>query len=217
MFLLNERVQGVPPELLDLYEKVCPSTIGHMTDFGFITGLKPFQSNFHFVGNAVTVQLPHMDSIAIHKAVDVVKPGDVLCVNTCSEYDRAPLGELVGYAYKTKGVAGVIIDGCITDVKALKEMGLLIYSYGVSALTTRSLGIEGMINVPIAIQNVVVKPGDLVVADDDGIFVVDPKFAKEYGERAIAKQNGEPATKKRIDAGESLPHINGNYKYFEKA
>ena len=169
------------------------------------------------MGNAVTVQLPHMDSIAIHKAVDVVKPGDVLCVNTCSEYDRAPLGELVGYAYKTKGVAGVIIDGCITDVKALKEMGLLIYSYGVSALTTRSLGIEGMINVPIAIQNVVVKPGDLVVADDDGIFVVDPKFAKEYGERAIAKQNGEPATKKRIDAGESLPHINGNYKYFEKA
>ena len=67
---------------------------------------------------------------------------------------------------------------------------------GVSALTTRSVGIEGMINVPIAIDNVVIKPGDLVVADDDGIFVVDPEFAKEYGERAVAKQNGEPATKK---------------------
>ena len=96
-------------------------------------------------------------------------------------------------------------------------MDLPIFCRGVSALTTRSVGIEGMINVPIAIDNVVIKPGDLVVADDDGIFVVDPEFAKEYGERAVAKQNGEPATKKRIDAGESLPHINGNYKYFEKA
>ena len=52
-----------------------------------------------------------------------------------------------------------------------------------------------MINVLIAIDNVVIKPGDLVVADDDGIFVVDPQFAKEYGERAVTKQNGEPATK----------------------
>lgn len=217
MFLMKERVQGVTDELRELYQAVCPSSIGHMTDFGFITSLKPFQKDFHFVGNAVTVQLPHMDSIAIHKAIDVVQPGDVLCVNTCNEYDRAPLGELVGYSYKKKGVAGVIIDGCITDVKALQAMDLPIFCRGVSALTTRSVGIEGMINVPIAIDNVVIKPGDLVVADDDGIFVVDSEFAKEYGERAVAKQNGEPATKKRIDAGESLPHINGNYKYFEKA
>ena len=181
MFLMKERVQGVTDELRKLYEDVCPSSIGHMTDFGFITSLKPFQKDFHFVGNAVTVQLPHMDSIAIHKAIDVVQPGDVLCVNTCNEYDRAPLGELVGYSYKKKGVAGVIIDGCITDVKALQAMDLPIFCRGVSALTTRSVGIEGMINVPIAIDNVVIKPGDLVVADDDGIFVVDPQFAKEYG------------------------------------
>ena len=72
-----------------------------------------------------------------------------------------------------------------------------------------------MINVPIAIDHVVVKPGDLVVADDDGIFVVDPKYAKEFGERAIKKQNGEPAIRARLDAGESLPRINGNHKYYE--
>ena len=102
MFLMKERVQGVTDELRELYQAVCPSSIGHMTDFGFITSLKPFQKDFHFVGNAVTVQLPHMDSIAIHKAIDVVQPGDVLCVNTCNEYDRAPLGELVGYSYKKK-------------------------------------------------------------------------------------------------------------------
>lgn len=215
MFICNERVEGVTDELRKLYENVSPSSIGHMTDFGFITSLKPFQKNFHFVGNAVTVQLPRLDSIAIHNAIDVVKPGDVLCVSTCGEYNSAPLGEMVGYSYKLKGIAGVILDGAICDVKALQEMGLNIYCRGISALTTRSVGLEGMINVPIAIDHVVVKPGDLVVADDDGIFVVDPKYAKEFGERAIKKQNGEPAIRARLDAGESLPRINGNHKYYE--
>lgn len=215
MFIMNTRVQGVTPELLELFEEVCPSTIGHMTDFGFIKGLKPLLENFHFVGNAVTVQLPHMDSIGVHNAVDVVQEGDVLCVNTCGEYDRACLGEIVAYAYAEKKVAAILIDGCITDVKAVKQMGVPVFSRGVSPLTTRSLGIEAAINVPVAIDGVVVKPGDLVVGDDDGVLVLDPSIAKEFGERAIAKQNGEPALKEKIHAGASLPHLNGNAKYFE--
>lgn len=215
MWICNERVQGVTPELLELFQEVCPSTIGHMTDFGFIKGMIPVGENFHFVGNAVTVQLPHMDSIGIHNAVDVVKEGDVLCINTCGEYDRAPLGEIVAYAYKTKKVAAIVIDGCITDVKAIRKMGMPVFSRGVSPLTTRSLGIEAAINVPIAIGGVVIKPGDLVVGDDDGVLVMDPSIAKEFGEKAIAKQNNEPALKKKIDEGGSLPHLNGNHKYFE--
>jgi regulator of RNase E activity RraA len=215
MWICNERVQGVTKELLDLYKDVCPSTIGHMTDFGFIKGLESLTQDFHFVGNAVTVQLPHVDGIGIHNAVDVVKEGDVLCVNTCGEYDRACMGEIVAYAYMKKKVAAIIIDGCITDVKAVRKMGMPVFSKGVSPLTTRSLGIEAAINVPVSICGVVVKPGDLVVGDDDGILAIDPSIAKEFGERAVAKQNGEPAIKVKIDAGQSLPHINGNCKYFE--
>lgn len=215
MWICNERVERVTPELIDLFKEVCPSTIGHMTDFGFIKGLVPVNQNFHFVGNAVTVHLPHMDSIGIHNAVDIVKPGDVLCVNTCGEYDRACLGEIVAYAYKNKGVAGILIDGSITDVKAIRAMNLPVLSKGISPLTTRSLGIEAAINVPVSIDGVVVKPGDLVVADDDGALAIDPSIAKEFGLRAVEKQNKEPSIKKRIDAGESLPHINGNHKYYE--
>lgn len=215
MFICNDRVQGVTEELLDLYKEVCPSTIGHMTDFGFLTGLTPLLEDFHFVGNAVTVQLPHMDAVAIHKAVDIVEEGDVLVVNMSGDYERACMGELVTYAYKHKKIAGAVIDGCITDVKAIREMNIPIFHKGISALTTRSIGIEGAINVPVAICNMVVKPGDLVVGDDDGVFAIDPKYAKEYGERAIQKQNSEPAVKMKIEQGLSLPQINGNAKWFE--
>jgi len=215
MFICNPRVQGVTTELLELFKDVCPSTIGHMTDIGFIKHLTPLLENFHFVGNAVTVQLPHADGVGIHKAVDVVEEGDVLCVNTCGEYDRACMGEIVAYAYKEKRVAAVIIDGPITDVKAVRKMGMPVFSRGISPLTTRRIGYEALINVPVAIDGVVVKPGDLVVGDDDGILVLDPKMAKEFGDRAIAKQNGEPALKEKIHQGASLPQLNGAVKFFE--
>ncbi len=216
MFICKERVQGVSEELLELYKDVCPSTIGHMTDFGFLKGLKPLLQDFHFVGNAVTVQIPHMDSVAVHKAVDIAQEGDVILIDTSGDQDRAPVGEIVAYAYKHKKVAAIIVDGCITDVRAIRKMGLPVFSRGVSPLTTRSLGIEGGINVPISVCGVTVHPGDLVVGDDDGVFVIAPELAKEYGERAVAKQNGEPALKAKIDQGMSLPQINGNAKYFEK-
>ena len=89
-----------------------------------------------------------------------------------------------------------------------------VFCRSVSPLTTRRIGIEGAINIPVSICGVVVNPGDLVVGDDDGIFVVSPELAEEYREKAIAKQNGEPALKKRIDNGERLSDINGCNKYF---
>lgn len=215
MFICKNRVEGVTEDLRSLYNDVCPSTIGHMTDFGFLKGLTPLFEDFHFVGNAVTVQLPDMDSIAIHKATEIAREGDVVLVTTSGNVERACLGELVAYAFMKKKVAAIIIDGAITDVRALRKMGIPIFSKGVSPLTTRSVGIEGAVNVPISISGVVINPGDLVVGDDDGVFVVSPEEAEFYGEKAIAKQNGEPLTKERLDNGEELSKINGNYKYFE--
>lgn len=76
-----------------------------------------------------------------------------------------------------------------------------VFCRSVSPLTTRRIGIEGAINIPVSICGVVVNPGDLVVGDDDGIFVVSPELAEEYGEKAIAKQNGEPALKNALITG----------------
>jgi 4-hydroxy-4-methyl-2-oxoglutarate aldolase len=215
MFICNPRVEGVSKELRAMFNEVCPSTVGHMTDFGFLKGLTPLLQDFHFVGNAITVQLPHVDAVAMHYAVKIAKAGDVILVDMSGDTERACLGEIVAYAAKIKKVAAVIIDGCITDLRALRKMNLPVFSRGVSPVTTRSLGIEGAINVTVSICGVSVKPGDLVVGDDDGVFVIDPANAEDFGRRAIQKQNGEPATKEKIDSGMELADINGNSKYFE--
>lgn len=215
MFKLNPRVQGVTPELVELYKQVCPSTIGHMMDFGFLKGLQPLFRPIRFVGNAVTVRIPHMDSTAVHKVLDIVQPGDVVIVDMSGDVERSCWGEMVTYAARVKKIAGAVIDGCINDVAAISEFGVPVFSRGVSPLTTRILGIEGEINTTVSVCGVSVKPGDLVVADDDGVFVIDPGIAEKYGELAVQKQNREPETKRKLDAGMSLATHSGAAKYFE--
>lgn len=215
MFIVNPRVQGVTPELLDIYQKVCPSTIGHMTDFGFLKGMQPLFRPIRFVGNAFTVRIPHMDSSALHKALDMVQPGDVVVVDMSGDNQRACWGEIVNYAASIKKIAGAVIGGCITDVQPLIERHMPIFSLGISPLTTRLLGIEGEINTVISVCGVSVHPGDLVVADDDGVFVINPENAEEYGMRALIKQESEVVTKRKLDGGLSLASINGSNRFFE--
>lgn len=216
MFVCNPRVQGVTPEILKAYEGVCPSTIGHMTDFGFIKGLQPLFRPIKFIGNAVTVQIPHLDSTAIHKVMDTVQPGDIICVDMSGDTERSCWGEMVSYMARAKKVGGAVINGCVTDYNAIREIGVPIYSLGPSCLTTRILGVEGAINVPISIRNVAINPGDLVVADDDGVFVISPKDAMEYPERALKAQHNEIGMKQKIDAGGSLAEMSGAANYFKK-
>jgi Demethylmenaquinone methyltransferase len=215
MFKVNPRVQGVTPELVELYNKVCPSTIGHMMDFGFLKGLQPIFRPIRMVGNAVTVRIPHIDSTAVHKVMDIVEPGDVVVVDMSGDEQRSCWGEIVDYAASVKKIAGAVIGGCVNDVPALLKMRVPVFSLGVSPITTRILGLEGEINTTISVCGVSINPGDLVVADDDGVFVINPKIAKEYGEIAVQKQNREVETKRKLDAGVSLASISGAAKYFE--
>lgn len=217
MFILNKRVSKVSAEIINLYKEVCPSTIGHMQDHGFIRSLKPLHSGKKLVGTAVTVRIPHLDSTAVHKVFDIVNEGDIVVIDTNKDYERAPFGELVCYMARHKKVGGVIIDGCVTDLNAIKNLGVNVWYRNVSALTTRIKGIEGSINVPVAIDNVVINPGDLIVADDDGILVLNPDNdnVEELGKRAINVQVGEIETKAKIDKGIPLSEILGARKYFE--
>jgi 4-hydroxy-4-methyl-2-oxoglutarate aldolase len=214
VFTVNPRIQGVAPELLELYKTVCPSTIGHMTDFGFLKGLQPIFRPIHFVGNAVTVRIPHMDSTAVHKVLDIVEPGDIVVVDMSGDIERSCWGEMVTYAAKVKKVAGVVVAGCVNDFSALIDLKLPIFSLGVSPITTRILGLEGEINTPVSVCGVTINPGDLIVADDDGVFAVSPDKAWEYGKSANLKQAGEPDMKRKLEAGQSLAGIGKAGKYF---
>lgn len=159
MFQVNPRVQGVKSELLELYRDVCTSTIGHLTDFGFLKGIQPLFRPARFIGNAVTVRIPHMDSSAVHKVMDLVQPGDVVVVDMSGDVERSCWGGMVSYAAHVKKVAGVIVAGCVNDVDEIAELGLPVFSFGISPLTTRILGIEGEINTTVSICGVSVHPG----------------------------------------------------------
>ncbi|MFC5652650.1 RraA family protein [Paenibacillus solisilvae] len=191
LFRIQPRVQGVTPELLDMYREISPSTIGHFTDFGFLNSLQPLYRPIQMVGNAVTVRIPHIDSAAISHALKLVQPNDILVVDMSGDDHRACWGEFRTYAAMAKKAAGVIVSGCVTDVRAITGLGFPVYSRGISALTTRSLELQGEVNTTISVCGVSIHPGDLIVGDDDGLFVVNPEDAVEIGCAALEKQHKE--------------------------
>ena len=199
MFRIQPRVQGVTPELLELYSGISPSTIGHLTDFGFVKGIHPLYRPIRLLGNAVTVRIPHTDATAVRHALEMAQPGDVLVVDMSGDEERACWGEFRTYAAIAKKLAGVIVGGCVADVRVISRLGFPVYSKGISALNTRALSLEGEVNTAISMGGVCIQPGDLIVGDDDGVFVVSPDRAKEIGERALEKERRE--AKKRAEYG----------------
>lgn len=199
MHHVQPRIQGVWPELRQLYEGIEASTIGHICEEGYVHGLRPLARPIRLIGNAVTVKLPAVDGSAIRGALIASQPGDVLVIEMAAgDEHRACWGELRTLAAMKKQLAGVVISGCVTDVRALSELGFPVFSRSISALTTRSLDAGGEINVPVTIAGVRVHPGSLVVGDDDGLFILDPASALEIGQRAHAKQGDEAARRQQL-------------------
>lgn len=191
MHRIQPRIQGVAPDLLELYQDISVSTIGHLTDFGFVRGLQPLFRPIRLLGNAVTVRIPHVDGSAIRQALSLCRPRDVLVIDMSGDDCRACWGEMRTRAALLKSLSGVAISGCVTDVRAVTELGFPVFAKAISALTTRSLDLEGEVNTPVSLGGVSVQPGDLVVGDDDGLFIINPAHALELGHLARDKQREE--------------------------
>ncbi len=205
MIHVYPRVSKVSPELIETFRtKVSPSTIGHLTDQGFMKSLRSFYSPTKLVGTALTVRIPHLDSAAVHVAVGEMQPGDVLVVETSGDYQRACFGGGVMTGVAARKGAGAVIDGAITDPEQIRPFNLPVYYRQVSPLTTRIVGIEGEVNVPIAVDNVVVLPGDLILGDESGVMVVPRDQMEELCRIAAEKDAAEPAIFARIAEGSLL-------------
>jgi 4-hydroxy-4-methyl-2-oxoglutarate aldolase len=198
---IQPRVQGVTPELLELYKGVSASTIGHFTDFGFVRGLQPLFRPIRVLGNAVTVRIPYIDGSVIRHALLLSHPQDVLVIDMSGDDQRACWGELRTHAALTRKLSGVVIAGCVTDVRAVTALGFPVFSKSISALTTRSLDQEGEVNTPVTVGGVCVQPGDLVVGDDDGLFILNPERAMELGRLAGEKQQAEQQQRSQRGVG----------------
>ncbi|PGV52463.1 4-carboxy-4-hydroxy-2-oxoadipate aldolase/oxaloacetate decarboxylase [Bacillus sp. AFS037270] len=163
--------------------------------------LKPILDNTLICGPAVTAVCHAGDNLMIHAAIEVCKPGDVLVITTVGEGVAGMIGELIVTALIKRGVQGVIIDSGIRDVAQIRELEFPIWTKAVfSQGTTKSKG--GWVNAPTVCGGVSVEPGDLIMADDDGVVVVkkgDLQFALESSKQRLKKEEG---TKEKIARGE---------------
>ena len=141
------------------------------------------------------------DNIMIHAAVEVCRPGDLLVVTTTAPSTHGGFGELLATSLMARGVIGLVIDAGVRDTAELREMGFPVWARYVSCQGTVK-STPGSVNVPVVIDGVVIEPGDVVCADDDGVVVVgrtEAEWALEESEARLAK---EAATRERFAAGD---------------
>lgn len=142
-------------------------------------------------GTAVTVRTLGRDSTALHKLFDFVQPGDVIVIDRGGDDRYACWGEMMSIAARERGAVGVIVDGMVTDIAALREIGLPVWSRGLSPVTTLLLGEGGEINGPVKCGGIEVTPGQLVVADEDGVLSFDVEEAVRMLEQFEAEARGD--------------------------
>ena len=218
MFTLNPLPPQLSPALVDKLVRAEPATIGHFRHWGFMDpGIKALQPDVRIAGPAVTVHQPGVDGTIIGYALGQLRPGDILVVDRCGDTRHAGFGGVVCYAAKVARVAGVIIDGMVADVGEIRRYGVPVWCRGLSSITTKRIGMAGSFCLPVSCGGVAVRAGDVIIADEVGIVVMDPADAEAAADRAIAMQDAEAATKARLDAGEKLPDISGASKVLAEA
>jgi regulator of RNase E activity RraA len=217
MYILNNLPAPIDAGLLELLRKAEPATIGHFRHIGFMdSGIRAWFPDVRIAGTAVTVHAPGPDATIIHHAIGQVRPGDILVIDRCGDMKHASLGGAVAYAARKAGVAGIVVDGMVTDIGELRQYGVPIWARGLSPVTVKLLGFGGGFCVPVSCGGVAVTPGDAVFADENGILVLPPVEIEAAATRAIGMQNAEKQTLGRVDAGEKYPDIIGSTAIIEQ-
>jgi RraA family protein len=189
-FRMRREIERVPSDIVERYRAIDVALVSDLMNrlYTLNSGLTPIvpPPGGVLVGTACTVKVFPGDNLMVHAALDVARPGDVVVVDTAGSTINAVLGDMVTNKARARGISGFIVDGLVRDVAGMLEAGVPVFARGVTPRGPLHRG-PGELNYPIACGGVSVSPGDLIMANTDGVVVVPRKSAVAVLERAEAK------------------------------